>query len=133
MTDNIVKSPRGRTKRASMIAKGPLSVRGKESGYHYRIVNDIDDRVLEFQEGGYEVVQDKDVSIGDKRVDKATSEGGVKRFAVGGGQRAVLMRIRQDWYDEDQDLKARGIAEQELAIKKEAADGHYGSLKINNK
>src|SRR5215469_1282652 len=113
MTDTIVKSPRGRTKRVSQIHRGPLSVRGKENGWHYRIVNDTDDRILEFQEGGYEVVKDTDVSIGDKRVDKSSNLGGAKHFAVGGGQKAVLMRIKQEWYDEDQALKASQIAEQE--------------------
>lgn len=127
MTDNIVKSPRGRTKRVAQIARGPLSVRGKENGFHYRIVNDIDDRIVEFQEAGYEVVKDTDVSIGDKRVDKSSNLGGAKHFAVGGGQKAVLMRIRQDWYDEDQAEKANQIAQQELAIKKDALGGtDYG-------
>ncbi len=125
-----VKSPSGRVKRASQIAKGPLSVRGKEQGFVYRIVNDTDDRVLDFQEGGYEIVQDKDVSIGDKRVDKAATEGTVKRFHVGGGQKAVLMRIREDWYEEDQRDKASAIAEQELAIKKEALDGYKGTITV---
>jgi hypothetical protein len=126
----IVKSPSGRIKRASQLTKGPLAVRGKEPGFEYRIVNDIDDRVLDFTEAGYEVVQDKDVSIGDKRVDKPAAEGSVKRFNVGGGQRAVLMRIREDWYKEDQKEKADEIARQELAIKKDALDGNYGKLVI---
>lgn len=130
MKESVVKSPSGRIKRASQLAKGPLAVRGKEPGFVYRIVNDRDDRVLEFTEAGYQVVQDKDVSIGDKRVDKPATEGSVKRFHVGGGDRAVLMRIREDWYTEDQKEKADAIATQELAIKKDALDGNYGKLVI---
>lgn len=125
-----VKGPSGRVKRASQAAKGPLSVRGKEAGFVYRIVNDTDDRVLEFQEGGYELVADKDVSIGDKRVDKAATEGSVKRFSVGGGQKAVLMRIREDWYKEDQQEKADAIRQQELAMKQEALQAGYGKLEM---
>ncbi len=126
----IVKSPSGRVKRASQAAKGPLSVRGKEPGFVYRIVNDVDDRVLDFQEGGYEVVQDKDVSVGDKRVDKPGTEGSVKRFHTGGGNKAVLMRIREDWYLEDQKEKEASIQNQELSIKqKDALDGLTGNVK----
>lgn len=125
----IVKSPSGRVKRAMHVAQGPLSVRGKEAGYQYRIVNDRDDRVLEFQEAGYELVQDKDVAVGTKRVDKAGSEGSVKMFPVGGGIKGVLMRIPQELYDEDQREKARAIDAQERAFKQDALNGYTGSIK----
>lgn len=125
----ITKSPSGRIKRSSQVAQGPLSVRGKEAGYMYRIVNDRDDRVLEFQEAGYELVQDKDVAVGTKRVDKASAEGSVKQFPVGGGMKGVLMRIPQNLYDEDQAEKARLINAQELAFKQDALNGYVGSIK----
>lgn len=114
-----VKSPSGRTRRSDRAIRGPLAVRGKESGFHYRFVNDFDDNVLSFKEGGYEVVQDKDVSIGDKRVNTPSIDGSVKHISVGGGMKAVLMRIPQNLYDEDQQIKEARIKEQELAIKKE--------------
>ena len=126
----IVKSPSGRIKRATAKNRGPLAVRGKEDGYHYRFVNDVDDNVLSFKEGGYEIVQDKDVSIGDKRVNVPTAEGSVKSISVGGGMKSVLMRIPQDWYDEDQAEKEVAIQEQESAIKKEALSGNYGKLSV---
>lgn len=124
----IVKSPSGRTKRASDVKRGPLTVRGLESGYHYRFVNDEDDKVAAFQEAGYEPVLDKDVSIGDKRVDRASPEGTVKSVSVGGGTRAVLMRIRQDWYDEDQIEKEKHIRALEQTTKQEALEGNYGKI-----
>lgn len=130
MTDAIVKSPRGRTKRISQIQRGPLSVRGKESGYQYRIVNDIEGRVEQFQEVGYELVADKDVSIGDKRVDKASPIGSVKQFHVGGGVKGVLMRQSDANYAEDQAAKEAVIANQENAYKKTALND-YGSVKIS--
>lgn len=126
----IVKSPSGRIKRATAKNRGPLAVRGKEAGFHYRFVNDVDDNVQSFREGGYEVVQDKDVSIGDKRVDIPTAEGGVRAVSVGGGMKSVLMRIPQEWYDEDQVEKEVALREQESAIKKDALDGNYGKLVI---
>lgn len=130
MTDAIVKSPRGRTKRISQIQRGPLSVRGKESGYQYRIVNDIEGRVEQLQEVGYELVADKDVSIGDKRVDKASTVGSVKSFHVGGGVKGVLMRQTNANYEEDQSAKESMIATQENAYKKTALSD-YGSVKLS--
>lgn len=131
MTEKIVKSPSGRVKRPTQLAQGPLSVRGKEPGFVYRIVNDRDDRVLEFQEAGYELVQDTDVKIGDKRVDKASTLGSVKQFPVGGGVRGVLMRQREDWYNEDQKEKEKLIYTQEASIKQQAVlDGLKGDIKV---
>ena len=125
----IVKSPSGRTKRASDVKRGPLTVRGLESGYHYRFVNDTDDKIEAFREAGYEPVLDKDVSIGEKRVDRASAEGGVKTVAVGGGTRAVLMRIRQDWYDEDQIEKEKHIRALEQTTEQQALEGMQGSIR----
>lgn len=127
---SATKSPSGRIKRSDRAIRGPLAVRGKEAGFHYRFVNDYDDNVLSFQEGGYEVVQDKDVSIGDRRVDKSAAEGSVKHISVGGGMKAVLMRIPQDLYDQDQAEKEQRIREQELAIKKEVLNGHGGKFEL---
>lgn len=126
----IVKSPSGRIKRATSKNRGPLAVRGKEDGFHYRFVNDVDDNVQSFKEGGYQIVQDKDVSIGDKRVDIPSADGSAKLVSVGGGMKSVLMRIPQEWYDEDQIDKELALREQESAIKKDALDGNYGKISI---
>lgn len=126
----IVKSPSGRIKRADA-KQGPLTVRGKEPGYIYRIVNDVDDRVESFKDAGYTVVDDKDVNVGTKRVDRAATEGSVKRISVGNGIKGVLMRQREDFYREDQEDKEARIRELERASKKEALDGNYGNLKTS--
>jgi hypothetical protein len=119
-----VKSPSGRTRRSDRAIRGPLAVRGKEPGFVYRFVNDYDDNVLSYKEGGYEIVQDKDVSIGDKRVNVPGMEGSVKHISVGGGMKAVLMRIPEDLYEQDQAIKEDRIRAQELAIKKEVLNGN---------
>lgn len=127
--ESIVKSPSGRTKRASLVAKGPLAVRGLDTdGWHYRWVNDTDDRVAALAEAGYEVVSDKDVTAADKRVDSASSVGSGKVISAGGGIKAVLMRQRLDWYEEDQIEKEKEIKALENATRKEALDGTYGKL-----
>lgn len=122
------KAASGRVQRTPLQGKQPLAVRGKEPGFHHRIVNDRDDRVADFIDAGYEVVISKDVTVGDKRVDRPSEEGTVKRISVGQGDKAVLMRIPQEWYDEDQAVKQARLKDLEDATKKEALSGHYGKF-----
>ncbi len=127
----IAKAPSGRVRRAPLTRKNVLTVVGKEPGFEYRIVNDTEDRIAEFVERGYEVVQSNKVQVGDKRVSKATSEGSPIQMSVGGGKKAVVMRIRKDWYDEDQKAKQDYVNETERATKQKALDGTYGKLDIS--
>lgn len=124
------KAAEGRTKRIPLRGKQPLAVRGKESGFHYRIVNDRDDRIADFLDAGYEVVRDTNVSVGDKSVDRASTEGTVKRISVGAGDKAVLMRIPDEYYNEDQNAKLKHLQDLEDATKKDALSGRYGSLDL---
>lgn len=108
-----------------------LNVRGKEEGFEYRIVNDVDDRIPTFQEMGYEIVNDPAVSVGDKRVTNPTAEGTPVKISVGQGVQAYLMRQKKEWYDEDQKAKQAQINELEASMKREADQaGFYGKLKI---
>ena len=108
-----------------------LNVRGKEPGYVYRIVNDIDDRIKTFQEMGYEIVTDSAVSVGDKRVDTATQEGSPIKVSVGQGIQAFVMRQRNDWYEEDQAKKQAHIDELEQTTKRDAdKEGFYGKVSL---
>jgi hypothetical protein len=110
-----------------------LSVRGKEPGYVYRIVNDTDDRVQTLQEMGYEIVTDSKVSVGDKRIANPTQEGSPIKVSVGQGVNAYIMRQKQEWFDEDQAAKNAKNDELEAQMKREAKDsGFYGKLKIGN-
>lgn len=108
-----------------------LTVRGKEPGYEYRIVNDDGDRVSQFQERGYELVTDSSVQVGDRRIANPTQEGSAIEVSVGGGKKAFLMRIRKDWYEEDQAAKQAYVNETEAGIKQEAKSiADYGKLEI---
>jgi hypothetical protein len=92
-------------------------------------VNDTEDRVAEFQAMGYDVVNSSDVRVGDKRVDKAATEGSVKRISVGQGKYGVVMRQKDEFYQEDQQVKLEYIAETERATKEKALNGtDYGKL-----
>ena len=109
-----------------------LGVQGKDPNFVYRIVNDDGDRVAQFEERGYEVVTDKSIKVGDRRIANPTQEGTPVQVSVGGGVKGVVMRIRKDWYDEDQSAKQATVDEQERAMRKEAASASdYGSLKVS--
>lgn len=110
-----------------------LNVRGQEPGYVYRIVNDIDDRIQTLQEIGYELVTDKNVSVGDKRIANPTQEGSPVKISVGQGVQAYVMRQKKEWFDEDQTTKQTRNDELEATMKREASEsGFYGKLKISN-
>ena len=109
-----------------------LGVRGKDPAFEYRIVNDIDDRVERFKEAGWEPVTDDNVSIGDRRVGLPTEAGTVKTVSVGGGTTGVLMRIKKEWFDEDQKAKAKRVDALENTTRQEARNSSdYGSLDIS--
>ncbi len=108
-----------------------LTVRGKEPGYEYRVVNDDGDRIAMFQEQGYELVTDSSVQIGDRRVANPTQEGSNIQISVGGGKKAFLMRIKEDWFKEDQKSKQEYVTASEEGIRREASlPGNYGEVKI---
>ena len=125
------KAPSGRVSRTPVGTRNILTVKGKDPNYVYRHVNDIDDRISMFQEAGYELVQDEAVVVGDKRVNAASSLGSAKAVSVGQGTKAYLMRIKRDWYEEDQARKLSNVADIERATKEKALDGTYGDLKLS--
>lgn len=109
-----------------------LKIKGQEAGYQYRIVNDEGDRVAQLEAAGYEIVSDPNVQVGDRRVAKATQEGSPVKVSVGGGMQGYVMRIRKDWYDEDQANKLKQAAELESQLKRDAKAGaDYGDVKFS--
>lgn len=126
--ETIAKAPASRTRRTPTSGRNVLTVRAedKDDDFVYRIVNDTGDRIAEFKERGYEVVQG-DVKVGDRRVDSGSSEGSAVQVSVGGGTKGYLMRIRKDWYKEDQAAKQAEVDKSESALQ---SGGDYGQLKI---
>ena len=119
----------------SMTGRNILTVKGQEVGFHYRFVNDVGDRVDMMKDRGYEVVT-HEVSVGDRRVANTKQAGSPTVMSVGGGTKAVLMRIPQEWFDEDQAIKEAEVIRSEEAIKGKinpqtgAQAGDYGSVSI---
>ena len=71
--------------------------------------------------------------IGDRRVEGAGALGSKAQASVDKtGAKAFLMRIKNEWYEEDQADKARSIAEQEKSMKQSAlSNNDYGKLEIS--
>jgi hypothetical protein len=117
-----------RTKRTPISGRrNILTVRGKDESFHYRWVSDDEmGRIDAFKEAGYEAVSD-DVKVGEKRVDNATPIGSAVTTPSKDGRKLVLMRIKKEWYKEDQEAKQRDINETEAAMKRQEAekDGRY--------
>ena len=126
----ISKAPVGRVTRVPVGQRNILTVKGKDPAYVYRIVNDVDDRITQFQEGGYEIVQDEAVAVGDVRASSGTPVGTTKNLSVGRGTKAYVMRIKREWYEEDQANKQGFVNQQEQSIREKALDGTYGKLDI---
>jgi len=122
-----------RPRRTPLSRRNRLSVQNKEPGFTYRIVNDVDDRVSQMQEQDYELCEKAQLgAIGDKRVDNTASIGSIAHFSVGQGTKAVVMRIPDDWYKEDQEIKQQEVDAMESTMKgdaRKAAD--FGKLQID--
>ena len=121
-----------RPKRTPLANRNRLSVKNKEDGYVYRIVNDVDDRVERLMEVGYELAPKEFVGAhGDKRVDDPSSLGSVKHFSVGQGMKAVVMRQRAEDYKEDQDAKQAEVKALEDTMREAKKVADYGSLELS--
>lgn len=120
-----------RVTRKSLFQRGPQSINGdKDPNYVYRYVNDTGSRVSNFQSAGYEFVDDKEMVVGDSRVFDPSDVGSTKRVTSNDGTISYLMRIKKEFYEEDQAAKAALNDETEKAMKRDATQDRYGSLKI---
>lgn len=120
-----------------------LQVDRKFDGCVIRWFNDQDDRVQRALDAGYEFVDRDDVKqVGDKDVTNGNTDMNSKVSRVVGRTaenkpiRAYLMKIRKDWYDQDQSLKQEKNALVDEAIRAGKAGGadvpkSYGEVKLD--
>lgn len=80
----------------------------KERGYKYRFFNDEDGRIQSAIDAGWAIVEEK-TQVGDADASQASQFGSAVSKPVGGGKRGILMRIRDEWYKEDQSAKEARI------------------------
>lgn len=129
------KSSSERPRRAGLGQRNRINLRERDPNYHYRLVvanSESDpDRVENLQEIGYEVVPgNRAGKLGDSKVDDPSAMGSAGLVSVGRGDKAVWMRIRKDWFQEDQKEKQRQVDATEQRAQKEGAD--YGSVTITH-
>lgn len=112
-------------------------VHKKDPNYHYRYINDVEDRVQRALAGGYEFVTKKevgDISVGDP--DIANQSTGIDSRVVKKyrDHTAYLMKIKKEYWLEDQAAKQREVDEIDEAIYKsgEKVPKSYG-LDVNYK
>lgn len=121
-----------RVVRKPLFQRGPQSITGeKDPNYVYRFVNDSGSRIDQMKSAGYEIVTDDDLIVGDSRVSDTSQMGSGKRVVSKDGTVQYLMRQKKEYYDEDQAAKQAHNDEIEQAMKKQAQEGMYGSIKTS--
>ena len=122
-------------KRIPLGTQGPLYIaeKYKDPNYVERYVNNKPGRIDAFRNAGYEMVcvsKDNKV-VGDPHCGKGTKVGTPVTLHAGDGELSYLMRIKREWYDEDQKKKQ----DKRLDIVKDLGDqpnkeGHYGKVEL---
>jgi len=114
-----------------------MTVAKRDPAYVYRWVNDNNDgRIDRFKIGGYEFVEQGDHVVGDRDVDSSRGTSSHITKMVGKDVTAYLMRIKKEFYEEDQIAKATAILDTEEDIKRELNSGQedkgtYGEVKFD--
>ena len=124
----------GRKERIPVSAsRAPLSVRGADhENYYYRFVNDVNDRIARFIDGGYVFVTKDGVEVGEPTVDTSPGLDTRVKRPVGQGVYAYLMRLPRELWNEDQKAKQRELDLIDDAIKRPQG-AEYGRVSISNK
>jgi len=102
-----------------------LSVHNKDPDYEYRWVNDVAGRVNRMIQAGYDVVTDgMDIGV------RGSDSGAPNTITVDRARniKAVLMRLRKTYADQDRLDRSNAIAKTEAAFfrSEKEADGRYG-------
>ena len=129
--------------------EGKLSVAHLIDGYHLHILNDVPGRISQAIDSGYEFVTPDEVggATNNNVTSRNTDLGDKVRFLVGHNDQGnelfgYLMKIPQEWYDEDQQLLQGRNDKVDNAIRKgkvvaegQSADGFYvpsGGISMKN-
>jgi hypothetical protein len=101
------------------VARSRLSAAGRP-GYVRRWINDKEGRLQLAQEVDYQFVTDYKMQVGDVDISNGNSDLGSRVSRVVDqttGQRAYLMEIREELYQEDQAAKASALDETDRRIR----------------
>lgn len=122
---------RAKKKRTPLGARNRLTFDNLDPEYKYRVINDVDARLMDAEAAGYEFVESNE-QLGDERVAEASSMGSRVSKPVGGGTTGYLMRIPMEYYEEDQAAKAARVDATETTMNPDASKGQYGEGLIND-
>ena len=111
-----------RVRRTPIGKRNKFTIENRDPNYQYRVVNDVEGRVQDLLDQDYEI--DLTAKVGEKRVDEISSLGSAKQISVGGGVKAIVMRKRKDWFEEDQTAKQKEIDDLEATMNIAAKRGH---------
>lgn len=119
--------------------RAPLKVRGFDQANQVgRWVNDIEDRIAKFLEGGYRFInQDGSISAGENTAGTASMVDSRVTKRVGRGVVAYLMALPRDLWEEDQKAKMREVDAMEAAIRRPgkgavSEEVDYGNVSITS-
>lgn len=126
-----------------------LTIKGKDPAYEYRFVKDVTyeqvdgegkvtarpgQRLMRFQEGGWQFVGKDEVEVGENKVYRTENMGAIVRIPSGGDEYLYLMKIHKDWYEEDQEAKAKQMLDPSAKFSGSSReDGMYGSISVEHK
>jgi hypothetical protein len=122
---NIARPDRSKSVRTPLGQRNRLTFKDLEPGYSYRVINDKDDRLKNALEGGYEFVESKN-KLGDAKAAEGSTPGSRVAKPVGNGTNGYLMRIKDEYYKEDQAAKELKLKETEKAMTPDKTRNQYG-------
>lgn len=123
------------------------SIEGLNPNYVYRFIKDttreiVDkegnvtlrpgQRIMELENIGWSFVKKDEVRIAETTVYETTNLGSIVRIPGGLDEYLYLMKIKREWYEDDQNAKAKQIreTEKELGSAYSQEVGSYGSVKF---
>ena len=119
-----------RPKRVPLHGRRILTIDNEEPGWHYAWVSDsehVPGGLKKFLEAGYQFVTDP-TKVGDSTVNDSGNVGSVVTRNGGRGVTLYLMRIPEEYFNEDMDAMEteRQLQEQEMFVPN-TDEGQYGS------
>ena len=122
-------------KRIPLGRRNVLTVKGvtDDANFHYHWFNDVDQRLQNCLDAGYEFVGKNGLEVGDKTVESAKGTDSVLKKGVGGGRIAYLMRIPIELYKQDQAAKQLEVDQLEETLKAPKVEGSYGKVEVERK
>jgi hypothetical protein len=108
-----------------------INVSGISEDKQGRWVNDVDNRINEMKDRGYEFVPASEVDIGDRSVDSSEGVGEHATKNMGGGVTAYFMVQRKEWYEEDRAFKQNEVDRSEASLRNQPDNPlKYGKVDV---